>query len=313
MKEDGFSPYDELIRAADIESTPWKDGEFIPDWDLLRALLTIPVESGQAAIQQSGAAAKVLDAWVAHELRRAGFAPDSVWPRAHRPRVLPAEVQQLEAAIENLREVVAKEEERLGGPLKPAALRGAINRLSKALPGSASANILGRFYIKQVDVVVSSWKHGPDVLISGKTQFSSYAKNRANRYEEALGEAPNLRDRYPLAAMGFAFVVRSNIYEEQGSYELLRDLLLRLRMPSGPFNATMLLVADWTEENEENEKPVFGDIEEPSEDLSAGRFFADLVEAVTSNSPANVHKDLRLRRDGMPKGGVPDPADEVDG
>lgn len=298
--QDGFSQYDDLLSEADITSSPWKNGEFVPDWDLFRDLLTIPVEGGQAAIQQSGAAAKALDAWVAHELRRAGFPPDAVWPRVRRPRVLPAEVAELEAAIEQVQGELDKAEQSSGEALKPGSLRRAIKRLPKALPGSAAANVLGRFYVKQVDVVVSSWKQGPDVLISGKTMFSAYSKNRANRYEEALGEAPNLRDRYPLSAMGFAFLVRSNIYKEEGAYVMLRDLLLRLRAPSGPFNATMLLVADWTDEL------VFGDIKEPAEDLSAGRFFGDLVETVISNTPANTHKELRERRDGQPPGGSPE-------
>ncbi len=30
-----------------------------------------------------------------------------------------------------------------------------------------------------------------------------------------VGEITNLRDRHPMAAMGFAFLVRSNIYEER--------------------------------------------------------------------------------------------------
>lgn len=303
---DSFSRYDEVLRQADY-STPWDGGEFVPDWDLLHRLLAIPVASGQAQTQQSGAAAKAFDVWIAHELRRAGFPVNAVWPRNREPRILPADLSRLEGSIEELNRLLDEEEEKLGGKkLKPASIRGAIRRLQKELPGRHSASILGRFYSKQIDVAVSSWQHGPDVLVSTKTQFSSFAKNRGNRYEEALGEAPNLRDRYPLAAMGFAFLVRSTIYDEKGAFELLRDLLLRLRRPHGPFDATVLLVADW-----DNEKLQLGEIDEPSDQLRAGLFFRDLIGAALSSTPASIHSDVRVRKEGRPMGGVPEEGDDL--
>jgi hypothetical protein len=153
--------------------------------------------------------------------------------------------------------------------------------------------------------VVSAWQHGPDVLVSTKTMFSSFQKNKNNRYEEALGEAPNLRDRYPLAAMGFAFLVRNSIYQEQGAFELLRDLLARLRRPHGPFDATMLIVAEWSDDLE------LGELEQPADLLSAPRFFNDLLEAAMTNTPADVHRDVRVRKRGRPKGGVPSGDDDL--
>jgi hypothetical protein len=300
MTEDSFSRYDRVLEGSDHSRAPWEDGKYVPDWDLLQELLAIPVASGQAQTQQSGAAAKAFDVWIAHELRRAGFPKDAVWPRTRRPRVLPADLAELESLIDELSMLVDREEKSKGERLRPAALRKAIKRLPRALPGRHDAYILGRFYAKQVDVAVSAWQRGPDVLVSTKTQFSSYAKNRSNRYEEALGEAPNLRDRYPLAAMGFAFLVRSNIYKEAGAFELLRDLLIRLRRPDGPFDATMLLVGEW-----DDEELLLGEIDEPSEHLGAALFFEDLLGAAMSNTPADVHREVRLRQRGEPKGGVP--------
>lgn len=298
---DSFSPYDDVLQDADLATSPWEDGEYVPDWDMLHRLLSIPVKSGQAQTQQSGAAAKALDSWVAYELRRGGFPANAVWPRNRRPRVLPADLAGLERRIDEVTELLAKSEQDSGERLKPAELRAALKSLPKALPGQHDAYILGRFYAKQVDVAVSAWQRGPDVLVSTKTQFSSYAKNKNNRYEEALGEAPNLRDRYPLAAMGFAFVVRSNIFNEAGAFELLRDLLLRLKKPDGPFNATMLLVADWDSDTLE-----LGEIDEPAEGLSASAFFSTLLETVMTNTPVDVHRDVRLRKHGEPKGGLPE-------
>lgn len=303
---DSFSRFDEILVDADLSKSPWQEGKYVPDWDICRRLLAVPVAAGQAQTQQSGAAAKAFDTWIAHELRRAGFPTDAVWPRTRQPRVLPADLGELERSIDGLLELLQEEEDKQGEPLKPASLRSAIKRLPRLLPGKHAAYVLGRFYEKQVDVVVSSWQRGPDVLVSTKTQFSSFAKNRGNRYEEALGEAPNLRDRYPLAAIGFAFLVRSNIYGESGAFELLRDLLLRLRKPDGPFDATMLLVAEWDDDSLQ-----LDELDEPAEQLCGARFFEDLLGALTANTPVNVHPDVRLRKHWEPKGGVPEGEDDL--
>ena len=188
------------------------------------------------------------------------------------------------------------------------ALRPAIRAIrEKLLPGKSTANILGRFYVKQVDVVVSTWQRGPDVLVSSKTAFSSYLNNKSNRYEEAVGEATNLRHRYPRAAMGFAFLVRTNIFDEVGAFEYLRDLLVRLRKPDGDFDATMLLAADWYDEDLELKA-----IDDPTELLSAPRSFTDLLNAVMRNAPVDVHQEIRRRKQGGdPLGGMPPPDDSV--
>jgi hypothetical protein len=73
------------------------------------------------------------------------------------------------------------------------------------------ARVLGRAYEKQVDVVISRWDRGPEILISTKAQLSSFGKNLPNRFEESYGDAGNLRGRYPLAAVGYLFVQRSTI------------------------------------------------------------------------------------------------------
>ncbi len=303
---DSFSRYDEVLEKAGPLSNPWDDGEYVPDWDMLQRLLAIPISAGQAQAQQSGAAAKAFDVWIAQELRRAGFPVNAVWPRMRRPRILPPDLSKLESSIEELNRLLDEEEEERGERLKPASIRGVIRRLPKELPGKGSASILGRFYSKQIDVSVSSWQHGPDLLVSTKTMFSSFGKNRGNRYEEALGEAPNLRDRYPLAAMGFAFLVRSTIYKEKGAFPLLRDLLVRLRRPHGPFDATMLLVADW-----DDEKLSLHEVDEPSGQLRASRFFQDLINAALTNTPADIHRDVRVHKEGQPKGGVPEGDDDL--
>jgi hypothetical protein len=189
--------------------------------------------------------------------------------------------------------------------LQPPDLRAAINLLARSVPGAPEAKVLGRFYRKQVDaVVLADWLRGPDVLVSGKTQFSSYLNNKNNRYEEAIGEAHNLRDRYPLAAMGFVYLVRSNVFEG-GAYELLRDLLVRLRRPDGPLDATVLLVADWDDANLK-----LSIVEDPAPALALPRFFENLLNATMSNTPADIHQGIRASKLGEPRGGFP-PSDDI--
>ena len=82
---DSFTPYDELLTAPLTD--PWTHSyghapAYAPDYDLLGQLLTIPILAG--AVSESGSFANGLDAWIAQELRRAGFGPDEVWPRATR-------------------------------------------------------------------------------------------------------------------------------------------------------------------------------------------------------------------------------------
>jgi hypothetical protein len=316
-KPDALSDLDPIIAAADTSASPWYSDlsdhgarKYDPDRDLLRRILQVPIAAGYADEQQSGRIAKALDAWVAHELRRGGFAENAVFPRARRPRVLSGELAALEVQLDIVMDMLATEEIKLqeaggGTYLRPVPFRHAVAKLRKLLPGASDANILGRFYVKEVDVVVSDWRRGPDVLISTKTQFSSYLNNKNNRYEEAIGEAVNLRDRYPMAAMGYVFLVRDNVFEER-AFELLRDLLVRLRKPDGPFDATMLLIATWDAELN------LGWVEDPADRLQMPTFFSDILDAVMTNTPVDIHLELRRRRLGdEPPGGFPPPEDEV--
>jgi hypothetical protein len=68
----------------------------------------------------------------------------------------------------------------------------------------------------------------------------------------------------------------------------------------------MLLVAEW------DDNPIeLLDVRDAAEPLSAARFFADLIEAVTSTTPFELHADVRTLRDGEPPGGVPAVDEEV--
>lgn len=305
-KVDVFAAFDPILHAVDIRSSPWVSGRYVPDLDLLRELLSIPISTGEK--QESGRVAKAFDAWVAHELRRAGFPPDGVWPRTRRPRVLPEDVAPLEQGLAELADAFA-EAEAGGDRVRPPRLRKAIHSVQSKLPGASEAYILGDFYAKQIDVTISSWRRGPDVLVSTKTMFSSYRKNLKNRHEEAVGEVMSLRARHPMATMGYAYLVRRNVFDEDGAYAILYDILERLRRPGQAFDATLLLVADW---DEDAENPTVTSIDQPSDILDASRFFEDVVEQVLDRSPIKEHVEARRRREPEPAGGLPDEDDRPD-
>lgn len=298
--DDSFAAFDALLTPAAEAPSPWRDGVFVADMDLLRKLLTIPISQGDR--QESGKPAKALDTWIAQELRRAGFPEGSVWPRPRRPRVLAEGLADAEAKLERL-DAELEHAEESGERLKPSSLRRAIREAVGSLPSNHEAYILGDFYAKQIDVGLSSWRRGPDLLISTKTMFSAYRKNLKNRHEEAVGEVSSLRRRHPMAAMGYAYLVRQNIYDEEGAYPILQDILTRLRRPGETFDATLLLVADWPD----GVYPAsVGNIDQPLEGCDATSFFTELIEAVTTRTPIGEHRDVRLKRDGMPVGGLPD-------
>lgn len=76
---------------------------------------------------------------------------------------------------------------------------------------------------------MSSWQTGPELLLSTKSQSPSFGRNLPNRFEEAYGDAGNLRARWPLAAIGLAFVVRSTTLDEPAQHDEAIDMMRRLR------------------------------------------------------------------------------------
>lgn len=303
--DDGFSQFDELLAAADTDASPWVSGRYLPDLDLLTSLLSLPISQGDK--QESGRPAKAFDAWIAHELRRAGFPVDGVWPRLSRPRVLGEGLSSLEVKLNDLVHQF-NALEATGERVRPPAFRKAIRALETHALGTSSAYILGDFYSKQIDVGLSSWRRGPDLLISTKTMFSAYSKNLKNRHEEAVGEVASLRRRHPMAAMGYAYLVRQDILSQPKSYATLYDILSRLRRPGETFDATLLLVVDWDEQD-----PSAGItlLDQPAEQLGAAQFFGDLIGAALDRSPSREHEEVRLRHGGVPVGGL-DPVEDDD-
>jgi hypothetical protein len=273
-KAKAWGLFDHIVAAAapkGSHSNPWVIGEdgqlrFEPDYITLERLLGVPLHLRTSTT--SGVPALALDVWLSYELRRAGFGSDQVWPRPAHPRILPAAAANL---IESL----------------PSTLRSQVaTRVAKmtSIPGvtASSANILGKNYLKQVDVIMTDWVTGPELLISTKRMDSSYGKNAPNRIEESYGDAKNLRLRHPLAALGFAFGLRSDILQkEPKTAEWLFDLLAKLGQEDDAYHATCLVMMDYSDEAAIVDTPV----EQPAGILEPGLEAEPSIEAVTSEIP----------------------------
>lgn len=283
-KDDSFSAFDELLATAAVD-TPWVHSveaapQYLPDYELLERLLSIPT-TGRAVVE-SGRFANGVDAWIAHELRRAGFEGDEVWPRPTRPRILPRDISMLLSRL-------------------PTALAAQVRERVVSMPSVApsDARVLGRAYDKQVDVAIARWDRGPELLISTKTMVSAFGKNLGNRFEEAYGDAGNLRSRYPLAAVGYFFVQRSTILQsEPGAFERTKDMMRKLRELDGTngYTATGLALVSWDDDD-----PAAGvtvELDAVPDDIGPAQFFARMIERVVEVTPVVHHVEVRSRFEG---------------
>ncbi|MDO5533134.1 MAG: hypothetical protein Q4F65_00585 [Propionibacteriaceae bacterium] len=319
LRARAWALFDRIVSSApSCDVNPWRredDGSlrFEPDYEALSSLLGVPALLG--ATSQSGVPALALDVWVSYELRRAGFDTDRVWPRPVAPRVLPQEVVSFVAALPGRQR---KElEERI-------SVRGA--------GGATSANILGKNYVKQVDVVMSSWATGPELMISTKRMDSSFGKNAANRVEESYGDAKNLRLRHPQAALGFFYGLGADALEtEPETARWLIDLLGKLGREADAYDAVGLIIMDVDTAGTDNsdEADPAGPLEPGSEvllpsaeedalaaaeddlprlprvtlergavpaELDPGRFLGQMCALVLDRTPINFHREARARR-----------------
>lgn len=241
LKTQAWILFDRIVADAapnGDHSNPWVRDEqgrlvYQPDFDVLKRLLGVPLYLKAAT--QTGVPALALDVWVSYELRRAGFDKDAVWPRPKHPRIMPRAIASLLTGLSAGERTVL---EKL--LTRKSAMKGVV---------SASANVLGKNYFKQVDVVISDWDTGPEILISTKRMDSSFGKNAANRVEESYGDAKNLRLRHPLAALGFVYGLRSTILEEEpDKAEWIIDLLHKLGNEEDAYHAVGLLMIEYSDE-----------------------------------------------------------------
>lgn len=300
--------FDQVIAEAKVEGSytnPWRleNGEprFSIDEDVLARLLGVPLII-KGVSTQSGIFALALDIWAGYELRRAGFESDAVWPRESAPRVLPVPVGKLMAGNGLTKKLAAEVRERIDGK---SGITGVAH---------SSARILGKLYPKQVDAGISSWETGPEILISTKRMDGSFGKNLANRVEESYGDAKNLRLRYPLAAIGFMFGMRSTVLTESHSgAEQVVDRLTRLEFEDDGYDATCLVMLEYDDPKRWPKSPTLQDLipisirwDAMPEHLGPNAFFTKIVTRVLDVTPEEFHCGARerfavVRSDSLPR------------
>jgi hypothetical protein len=210
--------------------------------------------------------------------------------------------------------------------------RALIERRLRIIGGGitgASAEVLGKNYRKQVDVVVSDWSTGPEILISTKRMDSSFGKNAANRVEESYGDAKNLRLRYPQAALGFVYGLNSMILtQEPLKADWLIDLLGKLGREDDAYHAVCLVLMDFSQQpppdssdggDGDEAAPTADVVDDVDEDevaaaldslpevailrdrvpvaLRPETFLATILNRVLDNTPIDYHREARRLRD----------------
>lgn len=329
VKARGWAIFDRITAEAAVDgyTNPWVKDEagqllFEPDFDVLCDLLGVPLFL--KANSQSGVPALALDVWVAYELRRAGFDEDAVWPRATYPRIMPGPIAALLKAVRRIKKA---DRELFEKRLLVQSSKGIV---------ASSANLLGKNYRKQVDVVISDWSTGPELLISTKRMDSSFGKNAANRVEESYGDAKNLRLRHPQAALGFVYGLRSTILtKEPKKAKWLVDLLGKLGREEDAYHAVCLLLLDYDSEppaggdGDDGTVTVSDDADDDADDdagielvdvgevqsaldslpevrilhgqvpsnLQPARFLSVMVSRILNNTPIDYHEEARSRRE----------------
>lgn len=280
MKARAWAIFDRIVAEASPNgehTNPWRRGiegtlRFEPDFDVLTRLLGVPLFL--EATTTTGVPALALDVWLSYEFRRAGFDGDAVWPRPTAPRIMPTPIANLLKLRWSAADR-AKVEKKLLATTPP---RGVV---------STSASVLGKNYLKQVDVVMSDWITGPELLISTKRMDSSFGKNAANRVEESYGDAKNLRLRHPMAALGFLYGLRSTILtKEEETARWLIDLLQKLGREDDAYHATCLLMIDYDDSVAVLESP---DVADQGDDALEAAGLVTEVAAENDEPAEEVH------------------------
>lgn len=69
------------------------------------------------------------------------------------------------------------------------------------------ATLFGSHKNKNTDIVISHYANGPQIVIGVRSQMSSIGKNIENYYEGIIGECISLHDRFPMATIGYVYLL----------------------------------------------------------------------------------------------------------
>jgi len=69
------------------------------------------------------------------------------------------------------------------------------------------ATLFGSHKNKDTDIIISHYANGPQIIIGVRSQMSSIGKNIENYYEGIIGECISLHDRFPMATIGYVYML----------------------------------------------------------------------------------------------------------
>ncbi len=72
------------------------------------------------------------------------------------------------------------------------------------------ATLFGSHKNKDEDIVLTHYANGPQIAIGVRSQMSSIGKNIENYYEGIIGECISLHDRFPMATLGYVYLLPQN-------------------------------------------------------------------------------------------------------
>lgn len=72
------------------------------------------------------------------------------------------------------------------------------------------ATLFGSHKNKDTDIVLSHYANGPQIAIGIRSQMSSVGKNIETYYESIIGECISLHDRFPMATVGYVYLLPKN-------------------------------------------------------------------------------------------------------
>ena len=80
----------------------------------------------------------------------------------------------------------------------------------KRLQLMQEATLFGSHKNKDEDIVLTHFSNGPQIAIGVRSQMSSVGKNIENYYEGIIGECISLHDRFPMAVLGYVYLLPKN-------------------------------------------------------------------------------------------------------
>ena len=70
--------------------------------------------------------------------------------------------------------------------------------------------LFGSHKNKDEDIALTQFANGPQIAIGVRSQMSSVGKNLENYYEGIIGECISLHDRFPMATLGYVYLLPKN-------------------------------------------------------------------------------------------------------